>query len=83
MVYRGSTDVDDIFEAICASLLSPPPYCSIKYRDADEQESDSPKIGSVLYKIMMVFLIFLLIGIFLYKKVVKSELTRDMASRVG
>jgi uncharacterized protein YneF (UPF0154 family) len=86
MIYRGNFNTQEIIQAICESLSQPPQYC-IDGGKAIEEEQSSSSSNSHLSIILIVSAISIvlvtLIGIFVYRKFIKRELTNDMVSKVG
>jgi membrane protein insertase Oxa1/YidC/SpoIIIJ len=65
-------------------LTSPPLYCSTKIAEtAIPSNKTNNHVAIILVVTIVALIIVVALGICLYKKFIKSELTKDMASRVG
>ena len=74
----------DIVDAICASLISPPKYCFDRSVKSSDSESSSHKTVATIITVLLMSLMFTVCcAICLYKRFIRSELTRDMTSQVG
>lgn len=84
MIYRGNFEASDIVEVICSSLSSPPAYCETKTEEVQVPTNQTNSHVVIIILVSVVTLIVVIIaGICLYRRFIKSELTRDMSSRVG
>lgn len=84
MIYRGNFDSEEIIETVCASLESPPKYCMERELPEEELESNSNKhVVTIIVVSIIVLMVVIGVGIWLYRKFIKTELTSDMSSRVG
>lgn len=82
MVYRGNLKGEDIAEAICNSLESIDDECqaiidpSLNIKDKDSSSSSS--IFLTLLIILICFVVLFFIMTFIYKKIVRREISQDM-----
>ena len=84
MIYRGNLDSVEIPEAICSSLTKPPKYCISKTADVEPPSNKTNSHVAIILVVTIVALIIVIaLGVCLYRKFIKSELTKDMTSRVG
>lgn len=84
MIYRGNFEVEDIVLTICSSLERPPKYCLEK--ESKEQTTPRNTNDSVIMILLVAMCsLLVLVGctICCYRRFIRSELTRDMASKVG
>jgi hypothetical protein len=84
MIYRGNLDSTEISEAICSSLTKPPKYCTSKVIDMEPPSNKTNNhVAIILVATIVALILVIALGVCLYKKFIKGELTRDMTSRVG
>ncbi len=85
MIFRGNLDYNSFFEAVCDSLLDPPPKCYLSQQNTSDTKGRSNSTSPL--KLMLVFsftICFILVSAFwLYRKCVVRETTTETTGRVN
>jgi flagellar basal body-associated protein FliL len=67
-------------------LVTPPKYCNERSAEVSEttgKKSSSNHVVIILLVTIFALIVLVLIGVLFYRKFIKSELTKDMSSRVS
>ncbi len=73
----------DIVDTICESIKSPPKYCTTRMIEPETpQVNTNNHVLLIIFAIIFALMVVAAVGMLLYRKFIKNELTKDMTSKV-
>ena len=82
--YLGNVDSEDVIEMVCASLKNPPVTGCGEYDYLNILTSRQNDTESILWGILIGLTVvsLIILGVWIYKKTVKKEITNEMSLKV-